>query len=160
MKEFQKAIAGTVLGAAIALAGTLYSINRTVEKDYNTEMRQKIEQVLAGAVRSNKCFDLWVAEGREPKDCIEQEPLWKAISLTELYFPELKESLLAFQSELLAGKVELERCERVAEKPTMKQMLKRNDCALAAYEKFNPSKKLEAVFEAAKTVLPKFREGK
>lgn len=160
MTEFQKAIAGTVLGAVIALTGTLYSIYRTVEKDYNTEMRQKIEQVISGAVRSNKCFDLWVTEGREPKDCIEQEPLWKAISLTELYFPEIKESLLEFQSELLAGKVELERCEPIEKKPTMKQIVKRNDCALAAYDKFNPSKKLEAVFEAAKTVLPKFREGK
>lgn len=160
MTEFQKAIAGTVLGAVIALTGTLYSINRTVEKEFNTEMRQKVELVIAGAVRSNKCFDLWVTEGQEPKDCVEQEPLWKAISLTELYFPELKEPLLAFQSELLAGKVELERCEIVAKKPTMKQIVARNDCALAAYNKFNPSKKLEAVFDAAKSVLPKFREGK
>lgn len=160
MTEFQKALAGTILGATIALIGTLYATNRNAEKEYNSEMRQKLESVVAGAVRSNKCFDLWVTEGREPKDCVEQEPLWKAISLTELYFPELKEALVAFQRELLMGKVELERCEIMAPKPTKKQIKARNTCALAAYDKYNPSGRLEAVFKAAKTLLPKFREGK
>lgn len=158
MNDFAKAIAGTLVGASIALFGTWYSTNRTAERDYRTELRQKIEALMAGAVRSNKCFDTLVLSGSEPKDCEEQEPLWKAITLTELYFPEMKPELTAFQEELLNAKVALLTCEPSRGLATHEAQDKRDVCAGKVYEKFNPSGKLEALFNKAKTLIPRLTE--
>lgn len=158
MNDFIKALAGTLLGAAIALFGTYYSTNRAANKEYKAELRQKLELLMAGAVRSNKCFDIFVIERVEPKDCVEQEPLWRAITLTELYFPELRMELIEFQKELLDGKVELVACELDTKKPTRKQLEARDACAIKAYEKYNPSGKLEILFNKAKTLLPRLQE--
>jgi hypothetical protein len=158
MGDFAKVITSTLLGAVIALFGTYYTINSTAHKEHRAELRQKLESLVAGVVRSNKCFDIWVIERVEPKDCVEQEPLWRSITLTELYFPELRTELIEFQKELLDGKAELMACEIGAKSLTKKQLEARDACAMKVYEKYNPSGKLETLFNKTKIVLPRLQE--
>lgn len=154
MNDFLKLTASTLLGASIAFFGTWYSTNQTAENNYQTELRQKIEILMAGAVRSNKCFDTLVISGVEPKDCDEQEPLWKAITLAELYFPDLVPEITGFQEELLNAKVALLTCEPARGPITQKAKDKRDVCAQKVYQTFNPSGKLKELFDKAKTSLP------
>jgi hypothetical protein len=158
MSDFWKTIAATFIGAVIAFFGTWYSATHTAAKEYKAEMRGKLEQLMAGVVRSNKCFDTLVLSGTEPKDCEEQEPLWKSITLTELYFQNIIPEMTEFQQELLDAKVALLVCEPDLRKPSQKNKENRDICANKVYEKFNPSGRLEKIFKKAKEELPRLSQ--
>lgn len=157
MHEFIKAISGTVLGAAIALSGTVYTTTKMAEKERKADLRNRLEMLISGAVRSDRCYQIFVLNKEEPKDCEEQEPLWKAITLSELYFYELKPEMIEFHRTLLEGKAELHGCRPLINRKEKDGKLDWDECALRAYETYDTSSRLAAIFEKAKPIMERLR---
>ncbi|MEX3843191.1 hypothetical protein [Paraburkholderia sp. BR10882] len=99
-----------VLGAAIALAGTYATNYSSVQKDYQTERRQKLEILVTDLFESNQCELAFEGGSNAREACTADTPVSQSIAYAKLYFPELYQPTMKYQVELEQRKLDLQKC--------------------------------------------------
>ena len=108
MAELRTALWSSALGGVIALGGVLAASWLSSKNDLRSDRREKLEQVMEQALKLQACTSSLI-EGQEAS-CDDNQGQFRLVTLSYLYFPELKRPAGVYSSTYLKFKHDASRC--------------------------------------------------
>ena len=129
MRDFALAISGVLVGGLMTLGGTVLQAKLAAAAEARVELRGKLELLLQVHESNFSCHTEFMASGELSNDCVADRHANRAISLAQIYFPDLVDSL------------------RTYSRATLKAGTARSECA-TAHSGRTDSARLDACIEA------------
>jgi len=111
MRDFVLALSGSVVGGLLALTGAFMQARLAAEKDARAELRGKLELLMEKHYADAQCNLEYLELGTERADCSQTQLGWKALTLANLYFPEMIEPLDKYGDIVTARQVARQFCD-------------------------------------------------
>ncbi len=111
MRDFALAISGVLVGGLITLGGTFLQAKLSADKEGKAELRTKLELLLQAHHADLGCHMYFLSDGEYPTRCDEGQFGWRAMALSNIYFPDLTPALAAFNDASAKGRAARQQCD-------------------------------------------------